>query len=232
MKQRPLDSEVFLRKLKKRFSVGGFRGVFNTIADWGLVAVGWQPEEMDGRGKLLHISDTPSGIYGYLSRLLKRVNPSVVVHTGDLADDIKLELYPGEREHYRAAARKLLNILQAPHRKVVLALGNHDERELLPCLSSDCVVCDDAREMMFQGASFRVSHYVECLLGQPARFNLFGHCPDTPSYEDGEGRCFLNGLEWMRLIDPRSGEIRHIKYPRGTDNARTMRACGTCRGKC
>lgn len=228
MKRRPSDTEAFLRKLKKKFDVGGFRGAFNTIADWGLVAAGWQPEEMDGRGKLLHISDTPSTIYGYLSRLLKRINPSVVVHTGDLADDIKLELYPGERERYRAAVKKLLNILQAPHRRVVLSLGNHDEKELLPYLSSDCVICEEGQEMTFQGASFRAAHYVESLLEQPARYNLFGHGLETRSYEDAEGRFFLNGLEWIRLIDPGSGEILHIKYPRGTDNARTMRACRKC----
>lgn len=131
MKQRPPDSGFFLRKLKKTFNADEFRGTFNAIVDWGLVSVGWQPKEMDGHGKLLHISDTPSGIYGYLSRLLKRVNPSVVVHTGDLADDIKLELYPGEREHYRATVKKLLNILQAPHRKVVLSLGNQDRKSVV-----------------------------------------------------------------------------------------------------
>ncbi len=223
MKRRPPDSEAFLRKLKKKFDLSGFRGAFNTIVDKGLVAAGWQPEEIDGTGRVLHLSDTPSTIYAYLSRLLKRVNPSVIVHTGDLADDIKLELYPGERGRYREAAKRLMNIMQAPHRRVVVALGNHDEKELLPWLSSDCVVCDGAEEMTFQGATFRISHYVEGLLEHPAQYNLFGHSAEPSSHEDAEGRCFLNGIEWMRLIDPRSGEILHLRYPKGTDDARLLR---------
>lgn len=223
MKRRPPDTEAFLRKLKKKFDLSGFRGAFNVIVDKGLVSVGWQPEEIDGYGRILHLSDTPSGIYAYLSRLLKRVNPSVIVHTGDLADDIKLELYPGERERYRVAVRKLMNILQAPHRRVVLALGNHDEKELLPRLSPDCTVCEGAEEMTFRGATFRISHYAEGLLENPARYNLFGHCAEPASYEDPEGRCFLNGIEWMRLIDPGNGEIVHLRYPKGTDDARLLR---------
>jgi len=222
MKKRPSDYEVILRKLKQCFDPRGFRNSLGELADRGLVAAGWQPERLDGRGKVLHISDTPSGIYSYLSRLLKRVNPSVVVHTGDLADDIKLELYPGEHERYRAAAKKLLDILQAPHRTVVITLGNHDEKALLPHPAPGCVVCEGAREMTFMGEPFRVSHYAEGLSEHPARYNLYGHCADTPSYEDEQGHCFLNGLEWIRLIDPHNGEIRHIKYPGGTNNARKM----------
>lgn len=222
MKGRPPSPETLLRKIRRTLDASEIKDALGNVVDRGLVAAGWQPAELDGSGKVLHISDTPSSIYGYLSRLLKRVNPSVVVHTGDLADDIKLELYPAEREHYRAAIRRLMNILQAPHRRVVLALGNHDERELLPWLSSDCKVCDGAEGISLLGASFRVSHYAEDLSEHPAQYNLFGHAATPPSYDDGEHH-FLNGLEWMRLIDPRSGEIQLLRYPRGTDDARLMR---------
>ena len=223
MKRRPPSPEAFLRKLRRKLDVSGFRGALNAVVDSGLVAIGWLPEEIDGSGKALHISDTPSSIYGYLSRLLKRVNPSVIVHTGDLADDIKLELYPGERERYRATIKRLMNILQAPHRRVILVLGNHDERELLPWLPPDCTVYDGAENMTFWGTTFRISHYPEGLLEHPAQYNLFGHCMEPSSHDDGNGRHFFNGLEWMRLIDPRNGEIQLLRYPRGTDDARLMR---------
>lgn len=223
MKRRPPNFEAFLLKTRGKLNANRLRSALGGLAERGLVAAGWQPERTDGTGKILHMSDTPSSIYGYLSRLLKRVNPSVIVHTGDLADDIKLELYPGERERYRAAVRRLMNILQAPHRRVVLALGNHDERELLPWLPRDCIVCDGAEDMAFRGQAFRISHYPDELLLRPARYNLFGHCAAPPSYDDDSGRHFFNGLEWMRLIDPDSGEIQLLRYPSGTDDARLLR---------
>ena len=39
---------------------------------------------------LLHVSDTPSVFYPDLARLLVAVRPRFVVHTGDLADEIKI----------------------------------------------------------------------------------------------------------------------------------------------
>ena len=95
--------------------------------DRALVKAGWLPEMMDGSYKILHLSDTPVTIYGYLARLLRRVSPSVLVHTGDLADDIKIGLYPGERERYRSAVRKLFDIIQAPRRRIILSLGKEVE---------------------------------------------------------------------------------------------------------
>ena len=39
---------------------------------------------------LLHVSDTPSVFYPDLARLLAAVRPRFVVHTGDLADEVKI----------------------------------------------------------------------------------------------------------------------------------------------
>jgi 3',5'-cyclic AMP phosphodiesterase CpdA len=178
---------------------------------------------MDGTGKVLHISDTPTCMYGYLARFLRRVNPSVVIHTGDLADDIKLEIYPGEAEKYRAAARRMVDILAAPHRKVILAMGNHDKRELLPALPSQCIICDNVTDIMLYGQKFRVSHFFESVEGSPARYNLYGHSLEHPSFsEEGETRCYLNGMESMRLIGPGS-DVAAFDYPWGTDSARLTR---------
>lgn len=221
--RKPRDPEPFSKKLNRRFETLGFRGAFNTVVDRALVALRWQPEEMDGRGMIMHLSDTPSGIYGYIARLLRRTRPSVIVHTGDLADDIKLELYPGESERYRAAARRLLDIVRAPHRRVYMVLGNHDDRELLPPAPPDCQVYGGAVTLTLLGASFRISHYIQALREQPASYNLFGHTSTPHSHEDESKRVFLNGMEGIRLIDPRDGAIWQFDYPKGTNEARMLR---------
>ena len=221
MKPRPGYTEGLWRKSRDFFLASPGRS-FDLLLDKWLVRMGWVPEMMDGIGKILHISDTPTCMYGYLARFLRRVNPSVSVHTGDLADDIKLEIYPAEAERYRAAARHLMDILLAPRRKVIISLGNHDKRELLPALPSQCVICDNVMDITLYGEKFRVSHYFESVLDSPARYNLFGHSMETASFSDDEERCFLNGLEMMRLIDLDTG-ITIFNYQKAANDARLAR---------
>ena len=221
MKKRALSWDAWLSRTKRTFS---------GLADDGLVKMGILPPMMDGSGKVLHISDTPAAIYGYLARVLRRVSPAVVVHTGDLADDIKLDNYPAEAARYAAAARRLINILLAPHRTVVFALGNHDRADLLPPLISQCVVCDNdaAVNMTFFGAGFRISHYAERVTDKPERYNLFGHDPGRESFADDSDRFFFNGMELMRIIDPITGEIMTLSYPGETKTARAIRVGRRC----
>ncbi|MDR1917090.1 MAG: metallophosphoesterase [Synergistaceae bacterium] len=221
MKVKPSQRESMWKKLKDFIPACRGRSL-DRIVDRGLVWIGWIPEMMDGTGKILHISDTPTCMYGYLARLLRRVNPSVVVHTGDLADDIKLEIYPGEAERYRAAARRIVDILAAPHRKVILALGNHDKRDLLPAHSSQFIICDNVIDLTLCGEEFRISHYIGFILDKPARYNLFGHSLKPASFSDDEDRYYFNGMESMRLIDPYA-DSAFFDYPRGTNDARLMR---------
>jgi hypothetical protein len=53
------------------------------------VRIGLNPPPIDGRDMILHISDTPSTMFPYLRRAIRRLRPAWVVHTGDLVDDIK-----------------------------------------------------------------------------------------------------------------------------------------------
>jgi Predicted phosphohydrolases len=227
MKRRPSYLQGVFGSLRQKLSTSWANRSAARMVDFALVKTGWLPERLDGSGKLLHISDTPTAIYPYIARLLRRVNPSVVVHTGDLADDIKLEMYPEEAERYARFMRRLLNVLAAPHRTVYLTIGNHDRADLLPPLPPRCHICEDVAEISFRGVHFRLSHYLERLAGSPAKFNLFGHAWEDESYSDGDGRYFLNGVEVMRLIDPASEEIEFLRYPSGTENARHLRRrCG------
>ena len=225
MKKRPSSWKLWTSRVRGYIEPAAIKRSLSRFADDGLVKMGVLPPMMNGAGKVLHISDTPTTIYGYLARVLRRVAPAVVVHTGDLADDIKLEMYPAEADNYAAAVRRLANILLAPHRTVVLALGNHDRADLLPFLPSQCIVCDndDAINMTFFGARFRMSHYVERVTDKPELYNLFGHEPERESFMDGTDRYFFNGIELMRMIDPVTGEIAALSYPGETKNARALR---------
>ena len=82
------------------------------------------------RKVVLHLADTPSTFYGAVRRLVNTLEPMCVIHTGDLADDVKLELNPGELQRYR---RKLVELRRAisprENRKLVIVTGNHDDEK-------------------------------------------------------------------------------------------------------
>ena len=212
----------FLQRVGGIFSPTVMKRKTDRFIDDLLVRSGLVPERVDGRGKILHISDTPTAIYPYLARLLRRVNPSVVVHTGDLADNIKLELYSGEERNYQEAIIKLINIITAPHREVYLFMGNHDNVDLLPRLPLQCRIYEDAAEFQYRGMFFSASHYFEKVQENEADYKLFGHAWQPKSYDEG-GQYYLNGVESMWLIDPGRRELRALPYPPRTDNCRTMR---------
>ena len=47
------------------------------------------------RGRLLvHVSDTPSTFYRELRGLIARLEPVALIHTGDMADEVKIGLCP------------------------------------------------------------------------------------------------------------------------------------------
>jgi len=225
LKKRPSSRDVWASRVREFMEPDAIKRTLLSLADGGLVKMGILPPMMNGAGKVLHISDTPTTIYRYLARALRRIAPAVVVHTGDLADDIKLGMYPAEASHYASEAKRLINILLAPHRTVVFALGNHDRADLLPALSSQCIVCDNdnAINMTFFGARFRISHHAERVTDKPERYNLFGHDPGRESFVDDRDRYFFNGMEFIRIIDPVTGDIMTLAYPGETKRARAMR---------
>ncbi|MFP4643088.1 MAG: metallophosphoesterase, partial [Spirochaetales bacterium] len=90
----------------------------------------------EGGTMLVHLSDTPWEIYGFVRKLLRRLQPRYVVHTGDLVDDIKLEYDPRKRDRWETRTRQLLSILESDHSRCVYVVpGNHDDPGLLEALS-------------------------------------------------------------------------------------------------
>lgn len=106
----------------------------------GRVPADLHEKELKGK-KLLHISDTPSSFYGELARIIDILKPDYIVHTGDLVDDIKLELFPGSLPRYEREVNRLIKLLeQSSAERLYLALGNHDDASTVEklCRRSRC----------------------------------------------------------------------------------------------
>lgn len=177
-------------------------------------------EEFRGRC-LLHVSDTPSTFYGDLKRLVNFLNPSCLVHTGDLVDDIKLAIRPGSAWLYRERLVSLFRAIEAvPFENVAIACGNHDIPEAIRSAAPECMLFEVGGRVRMCGMDLALGHSIDELSSPPADYNLYGH-DITPSPVRGEG-LFLNGVLGINVIrlDGGSGIVETLQYPHYVDESR------------
>lgn len=169
---------------------------------------------------LLHISDTPSQFYPELKRIINLINPEYIIHTGDLADNIKCEFKPSLLIRYRHEVKKLLKTLNNSSAQVYLALGNHDDHDFINDNKGRLQVCKDACELNFDNINKLVfSHYPNCIKPPYADMYLFGHNIE-PESVFSDLYISLNGINTINVINLETLEIVCLDYPLGTNSAR------------
>lgn len=170
--------------------------------------------------KLIHISDTPSFTYVELVRMIKLIKPEYIIHTGDISDDIKLELYPWKLDIYESNIRRLSAKLKGfPSIKMYFCIGNHDNSEVLKKYFASEYVLDSPTVLEIEGTCFSVSHYYDQLIKNNCKFFLFGHNVTHRSSVEG-GKFYLNGIQGINVINLKTKEITSLGYPIGTDDSR------------
>jgi len=169
---------------------------------------------------LLHVSDTPSVFYPDLARLLAAVRPRFVVHTGDLADEVKIRAGVLDRPLYERKTGALLEILEASvAARVLLLMGNHDDTATVRRLARRAEVFEGCALLDLERVRIAAAHRPEDLWGHAADLNLYGH--DTSVLPpDTDGRLYLNGNVRIRVIDLESRAVLSIDYPRSVHDAR------------
>lgn len=173
---------------------------------------------------LLHISDTPVDIYNYIFRVIEILKPEYIIHTGDLADNIKLEINPNRIGCYNKGVTKLIEGLEKNDTsKVYYVLGNHDNYQTVSQLTQKGIILDEG-PLTINDCKFTVGHYHKDYSYQ-ADFNLFGHSPE-PNHYRKDGTYGLNGLLNINIIDLSNKKVYHLDYPIGTNSARRMEIKG------
>ncbi len=172
---------------------------------------------------LLHISDTPYSIFSALDSLIMTLKPEYIVHTGDLVDNIKLELYPKSLPRYKLYLKNLMKIMQKPFVKgIYISLGNHDDLEaILEYEKNDSRINIDIEPNCFKlrDKTIQYAHYLDCLRDIADSYGLYGH---DLSVKDkiSKNSIYLNGIKTINVIMLKSGTVYKLQYPIGTDDAR------------
>ncbi len=170
-----------------------------------------------GEDLILHLSDTPSYAYRSVISLVEILKPRIIIHTGDLADDIKLELYSDLAHLYKEKAVPFLRKLESSvAEEIYIVPGNHDLAGLLEEEAGRSRIVPDGTVIEVRGLKVGLAHCQEDL-PDFADYNLYGHNLDCPA--DGNP-CTLNGCKDINIILYPSWRIYHIPYPVGTNHER------------
>lgn len=170
---------------------------------------------------LLHISDTPSSIFASLNTFIKKVQPKVIIHTGDLVDNIKLEIYPSSLDGYNRYLRRLIRILEVGDRDVYYTLGNHDNAASIIKYTHKGTLIKTYEEVTYGAFTFGMVHNIEDNNCEHATHILFGHNLELCSDYLGSVKYF-NGIEKIVLLNLDTGQIIPFDYPRGTTESRLL----------
>lgn len=219
IKQLKIEAEVFLLggleimgAMENIYS--GFLSIFNyPYIPKGLL------EKLSGP-VLLHISDTPVGIYSYIFRLIDILNPQFIIHTGDMVDNIKLGNCKNKINQYKHEVAKLIEGLEESRcSEIYYIMGNHDDYETVSKLTKKGTVLEDGI-ITINNCKIAVSHYFK-EFSYKVDFNLYGHCFEPIHYKNDE-TVGLNGVLNINIIDLSTKEIFHLDYPIGTNRLRLM----------
>ncbi len=168
--------------------------------------------------KLLHISDTPACIYPYIFKIIEELNPDIIIHTGDLVDNIKLG-NGASLGRYIISLEHLLRYFEKNRDKdIYIVPGNHDSIKVLRQKVEHVKIIKEGSVVNIHGIDFGLAHFRERLpLPLKTMINLYGHSKEV--YADGD-KIYLNGLLSINIILLPSLYIEKLAYPLKTDNAR------------
>lgn len=176
------------------------------------------PKEVYGFKKtIMHLTDTPDIIFPYIKRLIKLIEPDIIIHTGDLVDNIKLELSRQEIDIYEKRVEKLLTILRSQQpEQILISIGNHDDETIINKYLKLNEFISEKTLITIEKKRYCFAHKHTMFSGEEADYFLYGHSPNVPTKLNGDSYD-LNGLSAIYVIDTTSGKVIDIPYPKDTD---------------
>lgn len=168
--------------------------------------------------KILHIGDIPAWGYPYIKRLIRKLKPDILVHTGDLVDNLKAGRREEDIPKYQKAVPGVIRFMEKYAKEVYIVPGNNDIEECIQSVVTKSKVIPANTVLEIGGISCLLCHWVAKIDGE-AEFYLYGHGPtgDEHSFhkpEDGKIFCnaffaptviFLQDKSYMELTNYHGG---------------------------
>ncbi len=148
--------------------------------------------------KLLHIGDTASYAYPYYNDLIKKVRPDIIIHTGDLADEVKAGRIPTAKAEYQENVKKISQIFKNSNaEKIYIVPGNNDITEIIEKEMPFATIVPHDTQITISGITCTLTHSCPETSNKSSWF-FYGHgfTGDTHKPEDNNlnGTCYFNAM--------------------------------------
>ena len=126
--------------------------------------------------KVLHIGDTESAEYGYYQRLIEGIKPDVIIHTGDIADELKAGRIESVRPYWEESAKAILKIMERSGARVIIVAGNNDLEEELRLFATTAEILPRNTVLDLYGKKVLLCHEIHRMdENAEADVFLYGH---------------------------------------------------------
>jgi len=124
--------------------------------------------------RVLHIGDTHSHCYPYFKKLIEITHPDVIIHTGDLADDVKVGNYAAKFEEYKSKIRHILTAMDESGARLIIVCGNNDLVTEIKSIVPRAEIYAENSVVEIDGTECRVGHYVDRMTFDK-KWTFYGH---------------------------------------------------------
>lgn len=133
------------------------------------------PELVSLKGeRILHIGDTRSDLYPYYRRLFEVVKPDIILHTGDMADEVKVGRCPEALHEYTVKTTELLEIMKNTGARIMVVIGNNDVAEVIAAAAPEAEIYKAPSEIVLSGVPCRVGHQLNKMVFD-RKYCMYGH---------------------------------------------------------
>ncbi len=165
--------------------------------------------------RLLHISDTSTRDFSDVEMLIKEFKPHVILHTGDMVDEVKVGRIPEVREEYIAKLSVLSNLLRESGAELVVVSGNNDLPDKIEEFLPTARILKKNSVIEIDGEECRVGHSVMAMTFD-RRWCFYGHGYTgddwSPAENDPSRHVRLNGCETYHLCCLKDGKYYAIGH--------------------
>ena len=164
------------------------------------------------KGKiLLHIGDVVRRRYPEILSFVCRIRPDVLVHTGDLVDDLKVGRLPEDIPAYKEWLPDVIHWLEKLVPEVYLVPGNNDLPELIEQTIKTAHFIPPKSVLNMSGKQIFCCHRVKDADGEGDIY-LYGHGPtgDHHSFNEGD-KVYSNGIYGPTVVSLEDGHCFQLK---------------------
>ena len=146
-----------------------------------------------GGKRILHIGDTESRRYNFYRSLINKLRPDVIIHTGDMSDEVKAGRMSEVRGEYVFKIGFLAEIMRSSGAEIIIVPGNNDIKEEIEKLFPEAKILNNNSIVNIDGKEVRVGHQVMSI-SFDKDWSFYGHG--------------FTGDEWDPSLNREGGELR------------------------